>query len=212
MAKTHNVVVLSMSTRNPRVGPKIAEFVRQTLSKDATDSSIDLSLVDVNKFNLPLYDEALAPMQVPAQGQFAHEHSIAWSAEIAKHDAYILVIPEYNHGVSGGTKNAVDYLCNEWIGKPAAIVSYGNQGGIRASSQLNETLGGMRLRVAATRPALTFARDTPPDVYGAVSQGILGEASRKTWAAEKTSELLQAFQEVKELLKESPEGSTVAKV
>lgn len=35
---------------------------------------------------------------VPALAQFEHEHSKAWSAEIAKHDGYVLVIPEYNYG------------------------------------------------------------------------------------------------------------------
>jgi hypothetical protein len=35
---------------------------------------------------------------VPAYAQFEHEHSKAWSAEIAKHDGYVLVIPEYNYG------------------------------------------------------------------------------------------------------------------
>ena len=41
--------------------------------------------------------------------------------------------PEYNHSVPGGFKNAFDALGSEWAGKAVAFVSYGANGGIRAT-------------------------------------------------------------------------------
>ncbi|KAL2880119.1 hypothetical protein SGCOL_004503 [Colletotrichum sp. CLE4] len=122
------VAVIVTSTRTPRIGTKVAELVKDTITADTTNSDIDLSLVEVATFNLPVFDEQIIPAQVPAAGSFAHEHSKAWSSEIAKYDAYIIVVPEYNRGLSGGAKNAIDYLYNEWIGKPISIVSYGGAG------------------------------------------------------------------------------------
>ncbi|KAM5350954.1 hypothetical protein ACJ41O_003677 [Fusarium nematophilum] len=154
MANNFKVAILGRSTRNPRVGPKVAKFVKQTIHKDAASSAVDLSLVDIVDFKPPLFDEKLTLMQVPAYGSFAREHSRAWSPEITKPDGYILAIPEYNHGMSGGTKDAVDYPYNEWITKPALVISYGNHGGKHASGQLSEILTGMKPHVAAARPSL----------------------------------------------------------
>ncbi|KAK1639308.1 flavoprotein-like protein [Colletotrichum phormii] len=136
MSAFKKVAVIATSTRTPRIGTKVAELVKDTITADATSSDIDLSLVEVATFNLPVFDEQIIPAQVPAAGNFAHEHSKVWSSEIAKYDAYIIVVPEYNRGLSGGAKNAIDYLYNEWIVKPISIVSYGIMGGNSASSRL----------------------------------------------------------------------------
>jgi len=37
----------------------------------------------------------------------------------------IFVTPEYNAGIPGGLKNALNYIYNEWLNKPAPIISYG---------------------------------------------------------------------------------------
>lgn len=52
------------------------------------------------------YDDTV----VPAFAQFEHEHSKAWSAEIAKHDGYVLVIPEYNYGSKFGSPIAYIHI------------------------------------------------------------------------------------------------------
>ena len=59
-----------------------------------------------------------------------------WAAKIRVADGYILVSPECNHGPSAVLKNALDYLWAEWGRKPAAFVSSGNVGGVRAIEQL----------------------------------------------------------------------------
>ncbi|KAF9878396.1 NADPH-dependent FMN reductase [Colletotrichum karsti] len=204
MSVAKKVAVIATSTRTPRVGPHVADLVRSTITKDAAESNIDVFPVAVADFNLPVFDEKALPAQVPALAKFEHAHSIAWSNEIAKYDGYVFVIPEYNYGMAGGTKNAIDYLYNEWIGKPVVIVSYGIGGGNRASEQLQGTLEGMKLRVAGTRPALAFSGGPGPDFIAAMSKGELGEESRKEWEG-KSADILKAFGELKQLLQEPPQ-------
>lgn len=135
---------------------------------------------------------------VPDKASFQYEHSKVWSAEIAKHDGYVLVIPEYNYGVAGGTKNAIDYLVNEWKGKPAAIVSYGVKGGTTANDQVKGALTGVGLIIAETRPTLPFSGQ--PDVYAAIGGGRLGEETLKAWGGEPTESIRKLAAELKGLL------------
>ncbi|VZI02824.1 unnamed protein product [Fusarium fujikuroi] len=157
MAAIKNIALITTSTRKSRVGPQITSVINDILTGDADASkNTKISLVDVANFNLPVFNEEIMPAMVPDKGSFKHAHSIAWSNEIKKYDGYIFVIPEYNFGLAGGTKNAVDYLYNEWIGKGVLIISYGIFGGNSASEQLDKTLKGMKLNVVDTRPALGF--------------------------------------------------------
>ena len=139
-------------------------------------------------------------------GQFEFEHSKAWSAAMAPFDAYIFVAPEYNLGVPGGVKNAIDYLYNEWIGKPVLIVTYGIYGGLRSSEALTGTLSGMKLRVAETRPALSFAGwPDKSELMTASGQGKIGEKTLKMWEKEGKEPLLKGFGELIELMETPPE-------
>ncbi|KAL8402132.1 hypothetical protein RB596_008770 [Gaeumannomyces avenae] len=195
------IAVLSMSTRKPRVGNNIVALVKETLEKEAAGpATYSVKLVDLADFNLPVYDEEVIPAQVPAKAQFKFEHTKRWSAEIASHDAYVLVIPEYNYSIGGGTKNAIDYLYNEWIGKPVAIVSYGIGGGTKASAVAADVLAGMKLRVAETRPAFSFAGGLGPDAFAAMNEGQLGDESRKKFVDETAETVRKAFGEIKTLL------------
>ncbi|KAI1129428.1 flavoprotein [Nemania abortiva] len=193
-----SIALITMSLRPARIGVNVAAFVQPILEKALAGSDIALVPVDVRDFNLPIYNENVVPAMVPAYAQFEHAHSRAWSAEIAKHDAYVLVIPEYNYGVSGGTKNAIDYLLNEWKGKPLSIVSYGSKGGSQASQQAKEILGGMGLRVAETRPQLAFA-DAQAEIAGILSEGKIAPASRAKWGAQ-TDEIAKVAEELKAML------------
>jgi chromate reductase len=82
------------------------------------------------------------------------------------HQANVLVIatPEYNHGIPGVLKNALDWASRPFgksalIGKPVAVIGGGGaSGGIRAQVQLRQVLNGSGMHVL-TRPevALRFA-------------------------------------------------------
>lgn len=166
-------------------------------------------MIDIKSFNLPVFDEAVMPAVVPAQAQFIHEHSKAWNAEIEKYDAYVFVTAEYNFGIPGGTKNAIDYLYHVWIGKPVLIVSYGIMGGRGASASLKTTLEGMHLQVIDTRPSFEFPERNPeqhnmsPGLLGSM-EGKLIDSVVEDWRT-KTGELLQGYRQLIEKL-ESARG------
>jgi NAD(P)H-dependent FMN reductase len=201
LSSPKSVAIITMSTRSPRVGPAAAALIKDIISKDAASTSnISLASIDLATFNLPVYDEPVLPAMVPEKASFTHEHSKAWSAAVAAHDAYVLVVPEYNYGMAGGTKNAIDYLRNEWSGKPVLVVSYGIQGGTFASEQVNHVLDKMRLRTTVTRPNLRFHGDHGPELFAAMLRGELGEETRKQWTEEESVNILKGFGELRALL------------
>ncbi|QPC70869.1 hypothetical protein HYE68_001621 [Fusarium pseudograminearum] len=207
MTATKNIALITASTRTPRVGPKIASLVHEIITGDADASQkIKITPVDVADFNLPVFDETIMPALVPSKGNFTKPHAIAWSSEIAKYDGYIFVIPEYNHGLAGGTKNAIDYLYNEWVGKGVAVISYGIFGGTSANEQLNHVLKGMKLQVTETSPALAFRDNVGPDLWLA-GAGDLGEDTKKDIIAQ-SPEILKAFAELKDLMNKESSGET----
>jgi NAD(P)H-dependent FMN reductase len=60
----------------------------------------------ISDFNLPLLNEPIPP----SQGQYSKDHTKRWSAKIDSFDAFIFVTAEYNHGIPGALKNAIDFL------------------------------------------------------------------------------------------------------
>ncbi|EWZ33058.1 flavo protein-like protein [Fusarium oxysporum Fo47] len=198
MATPKSIALIITSTREARIGPSVAALVKSILENHSDPSETSLTLVDLVKFNLPVYDEGCHPAMVPFKAQFQHEHSKAWSAEIKKHDGYVLVIPEYNYSLSGGTKNAIDYLMNEWKGKPVAVISYGIHGGKHASDTAYEVLSQMGLRVAPTRPQLGFHDGAGPDMFLAMA-GKLGDDTKKQIEGQE-AEIAKAWDELKRAL------------
>lgn len=84
--------VITGSTRAVRVGPQVAELVSKIFSTQL-DSKVTIHPVDIASFKLPIFDEEIIPMTIPAAGQFVHAHSKAWSEEIKKYDGYVVVTP-----------------------------------------------------------------------------------------------------------------------
>ncbi|KAI9148929.1 NADPH-dependent FMN reductase NtnL [Paramyrothecium foliicola] len=195
------IALITGSVRKPAVGPNVATWVHDILKSRPSDEH-EIEPVAISDYNLPVYNESVMPAMVPAMAQFEHEHSKKWSAKIASFDAYIFVIPEYNYSMAGGFKNAIDYLYNEWPGKPVAVFSYGNYGGSQANAHLRDTLElCMKMKVAPTKVLLPFVPGQ--DVLSAVTQGALGEDSQKSWIdAGKKDDILKAYEEVKALLAE----------
>jgi NAD(P)H-dependent FMN reductase len=59
------------------------------------------------------------------------------------------VTAEYNHGIPGALKNAIDFLYKEWNNKFAGFVGYGGAGGVRSVEQLRLVMA--ELKVASVR-------------------------------------------------------------
>ena len=163
--KCYKVGIIIGSQRVRRAGPQITDFILQTIkaheaTKPTTDTltlQIEFDLIDVAALNLPLFNEPGVPSRIMSPEDYEHEHTRSWARTIAALDAFVFVTPQYNWGIPAGLKNAIDYLFNEWKGKPAMIVSYGGHGGDKCAGHLKTVLGGgIDMRVVEKTVNLAF--------------------------------------------------------
>src|SRR5215471_11670788 len=137
------IAIIIGSTRPTRLGASVGAWAYDIARKR---EDAEFALLDIAEFHLPLLDEPKPAMS----GEYVHDHTRAWSAAIAGFDGYIFVTPEYNHGVSGALKNAIDFLYQEWADKAAGFIGYGYTMGARAVEQLRLIMAS--LQVATVRP------------------------------------------------------------
>jgi NAD(P)H-dependent FMN reductase len=140
------------STRPNRVGEQVALWVDGIAS---TRSDAEFELVDLRDHPLPHLDEPLSPML----GRYQHEHTRDWASKVASFDGFVLVTPEYNHGLSSVMKNAIDYLHAEWRNKAVGLVSYGILGGSGAAAQLRQICGQLGMADVPGQVALMLRTD-----------------------------------------------------
>lgn len=139
------VGIIISTTREGRFGDKPARWISKAASK-RTD--LDVEIVDLRDYPLPLFNEATGPAQAPPKNEVA----LRWGEKMAELDGYIFVTAEYNHSIPGVLKNALDHAYPEFNRKPAAFVGYGGVGGARAVEQLR--LVCVELQMAPTRTAV----------------------------------------------------------
>jgi NAD(P)H-dependent FMN reductase len=163
--------VIIGSTRRQRIGPLVAAWVAD-IGREAFPAGF--GTVDLRDWHLPMEDEA----DIPAAGQYAFEHTRAWSQKIAAADGFVFVTPQYNWGYPAPLKNALDHLYAEWSGKPALIVTYGGHGGGKCAAQLRQVLEGLHMRPAATMPGLTLSRVQIEANHGTIEPDIEFAAHR----------------------------------
>lgn len=141
MHKPHIGIIVG-SNRPGRIGYDIAEWVRDTMRHDG----LDLSLIDLGRVDLPFLDEP----DIPAHGNYQKDHTKAWSQTIRGYDGFVLVFPQYNWGYPAVLKNALDYLYEEWAGKPVSIMCYGSHGGFQGALAMRLVTQGLRMNAMAT--------------------------------------------------------------
>lgn len=124
------ISVIVGSVREGRISLPIANWV---MDRIAAREEFDAELLDLARWDLPMFAEAFPP----ATGRYSERQS-AWAERIGAADGYILIAPEYNHGMSAVLKNALDTVYAEWGRKPVAFVAHGGMGGARSVEQLRE--------------------------------------------------------------------------
>src|ERR1700704_2109900 len=146
------IAIIIGSTRPGRNGEAVGKWVYEVAQKR---SDAEFELVDIKDFNLPLLDEPLSPMM----GQYSQPHTKTWAAKIASFDAYVFVTAEYNHGIPGALKNAIDFLFAEWNNKAAGFVGYGSIGGARAVEHLRQVLAEVQIATVRNQVLLSLFTD-----------------------------------------------------
>ncbi|MFP5330706.1 MAG: NADPH-dependent FMN reductase, partial [Alphaproteobacteria bacterium] len=127
----YKIAVLVGSLREASINRKIAKAICAL-----TGDGLDCRMVEIG--DLPLYNQEHED-DPPAEYRRFRE-------EVGQADGVLFVSPEYNRGVTGAMKNAIDVGSRPsgksvWNGKPAAIVtaSPGAIGGFGASQQIRQS-------------------------------------------------------------------------
>jgi NAD(P)H-dependent FMN reductase len=171
------LLVVIASTRPGRVGKPIADwFVNEAR---AHTGFADVEVADLATLDLPLFDEPAHP----SLGRYVHAHTKRWSAIVDGADAFVFVMPEYNHSYNAALKNALDYLNREWAYKPIGFVSYGGvSGGLRAVQAIKPVVAALRMTPvvdAVTIPMVNSMVEgdefRPNDVVEASTKPLLDE-------------------------------------
>jgi NAD(P)H-dependent FMN reductase len=138
------VAVLLGSVRSERVGDRAAKWVIAQLEKRGHEAV----LVDAQKLELPILDKMWKEVG-PKYGEHAPpgyeelRKKLAPLAELyARADGFCIVSAEYNHSITPGLSNLIDYFLEEYFFRPSAIVCYSVRifGGVRAAMQLRAML------------------------------------------------------------------------
>ena len=164
----YKIAIVVGSLRKDSINRKVAK----SLCAMAHDR-LDCDIVAIG--DLPLYNQEYDADSPAPYGRFRDE--------IAAADGVLFVTPEYNRGVPGVLKNAIDvgsrpYGQSVWNQKPAAIVSAspGGIGGFGANHQLRQACVFLNMPVMQHPEAyLGHVNDESFDADGCLKEGPLKE-------------------------------------
>jgi NAD(P)H-dependent FMN reductase len=172
--------IIVASTRPGRRGRGIADAVRD---RAVAHGAFEVEILDLAEINLPFLDE---PHEA-TDGIYVHEHTREWSRRVAALDAFVIVMPEYNHGYNAPLKNALDFLYREWNHKPIGFVSYGGAaGGARSVQMIKQVVAALEMVPVAPyvlMPRVTSLVDEQgrlrdPNAIAEATDAVLDELAR----------------------------------
>jgi NAD(P)H-dependent FMN reductase len=176
--------VIIGSTRPGRVGSAVADWI---IDRARAHGDFEVEVADLAVLNLPIFDEP----NHPRLRRYVNQHTKDWSEIVERSDAFIFVIPEYNYGFNAATKNAIDYLNQEWQNKAAGIVSYGGvAAGTRAAQMLKQVMSALKIVPVTDSVNIPFVgekldedgRLKPNEIMEGAATAMLDELARWTQA------------------------------
>jgi len=141
-----NIGIILGSTREGRVSPQVGEWVKGIADKRG---DANYEIVDIADYKLPF----LGTTDGTEPG------IAAWNQKLASLDAFVFIVQEYNHSITGALKNALDMARDAWNNKSAGIVSYGSTGGARAAEHLRGIMGELMIADVRVHPTLSLFTD-----------------------------------------------------
>jgi chromate reductase len=170
----HKIAIVVGSLREGSLNRKVARSICSI-----RDDGLDCAMVEIG--DLPLYNQDYdkSPNEPESYRRFRDQ--------IQSADGILFCTPEYNRGVPGVLKNAIDvgsrpYGASVWNGKPAAIVSAspGAIGGFGANHQLRQACVFLNMPVMQQPEAyLGHVSDDSFDDKGMLKDGPLKELVEK---------------------------------
>ncbi len=133
MKKTTITIVLG-TAREGRKSEHVSNYIMEVAGKreDATYSLVDVK-DHLHGHTIPPWEESDVTQQ--------------WREIVKNTDAFVFIVPEYNHGYPGELKMLLDQELKAYIGKPVLIagVSAGRLGGARVIEHIQPVLGELGL-------------------------------------------------------------------
>jgi NAD(P)H-dependent FMN reductase len=182
-------IVIS-STRRVRVGASVADWF-VPIAK--AHGAFDVDVADLLEVDLPFLSEPTHPRL----RQYEDPRTKHWSARVAAADAFVLVMPEYNHGFNAPLKNALDTVYLEWAYKPVGFVSYGSiAGGSRAVQMLKPVLLFLRMSPVLEAVHIPFVSTLLDDERRLQATEAMGDAA--TLMLDELMRMERALRELRE--------------
>jgi chromate reductase, NAD(P)H dehydrogenase (quinone) len=172
-----------------RVGYIIGSLSRESINRTLAEALIrlapkDLKFVEIPIRDLPLYNRDFDSDYPPA--------GRALKNAIAAVDAVLFVTPEYNRGIPGGLKNAIDWASrphgtNSFAHKPSAVIG-------ASPGKIGTAVGQQGLR-----NVLSFCNSplmAAPEAYIQFTPGLITEAGEVTdkGTAQFLGDFMEAFE------------------
>lgn len=152
------LIVLS-SVREGRVADNILQLFNESLANRA---NVEVSVADFKATPLPFFDQTTVPS---AEGYTINDaNARAWSEQVKSADLVLFLTAEYNYSYTAVLKNAVDWLCAEWLNKQVAFFGYGWTGASKAIPELRNLMTGyLPAKPLEAEAGLTFLKDIELD-------------------------------------------------
>lgn len=188
-----------MSTRKPHLlgisGSLRSGSYNTAILKILAEAVADRAAITIFPLDeMPLYNSDLDTEAPPTA-------VAALRREIGAADGIVIAAPEYNHGVSGVLKNALDWASRPFgkstlTGKPVLTLtsSPAFTGGVRAQAQLNETLASIAA-ILVLRPQTVIA-----SVHEKIKDGRLVDAQTGNFLLAGVADLLRDIDRAKNLI------------
>src|SRR5688572_15034121 len=162
----HKIAIIVGSLREGSINRKIARSICAL-----KDDNLDCSIIEIG--DLPLFNQDYE--------KNPPEQWVRFKEQIAAVDGILFCTPEYNRGMPGVLKNAIDvgsrpYGRSVWDRKPAAIVSAspGSIGGALANHQVRQSCVFLNMPVMQQPEAyLGHVNDDSFDENGMLKEGPL---------------------------------------
>ncbi len=154
------ILAFAGSTRTDSFNKKLVKIA----TAGARDSGVDVTIIDLRDFAMPLYDGDLEQQQgLPSNARKLKDLMIS-------HQGFLISSPEYNSSISGVLKNTIDWASRQsegeqplacFQGKVAGIMSAspGGLGGLRGLVHVRSILGNIGILVIPNQIAIAKAHE-----------------------------------------------------
>lgn len=133
MIVTPRILVFAGSLRKESFNKRLARIA----AKAAEEAGAEVTLIDLLDFPMPIFN------QDDEEAHGMPEHARRFKQLLREHHGFIIASPEYNSGISGVLKNAIDWASRAENAEEPPLVAFNGKTGALVSASIG-ALGGLR--------------------------------------------------------------------